>query len=205
MCDFGPVWIHPLAEGMLTSALSCRMYGHAFEAFKIIVTDHDQVFNRLQDETNGGQPIEALTDAVKEGIIKNVRRRMTPQPIKIRADVELKPHAIADGIHPAKYRDQFHRRLKRGQCHHQPYLGTREFSAFFAEPDDEPTVSVTDDLGLILFDVNVQANGKGTLEYLSHNSNGAKHTKGQAKPKFFRAKLENGVLRVPPEFYEVTA
>ena len=73
------------------------MYGHAFEAFKTIVTDPDQVFNRLQDETNGGQPIEALNDAVKEGITKNVRRRMTPQPIKIRADVELTCFAY-DGV-----------------------------------------------------------------------------------------------------------
>lgn len=76
---------------------ACRMYGHAFEAFKTIVTDPDQVFNRLQDETNGGQPIEALNDAVKEGITKNVRRRMTPQPIKIRADVELTCFAY-DGV-----------------------------------------------------------------------------------------------------------
>ena len=85
------------SDDVLTSGVSCRMYGHAFEAFKIIVTDHDQVFNRLQDETNGGQPIPALTDAVKEGIIKNVRRRMTPQPIKIRADVELTCFAY-DGV-----------------------------------------------------------------------------------------------------------
>ena len=90
------------------------MYGHAFEAFKTIVTDPDQVFNRLQDETNSGQPIEALTDAVKEGITKNVRRRMTPQPIKIRADVELTCfaydgvlHIQVQGLHPSR-RDLIH-------------------------------------------------------------------------------------------------
>jgi translation initiation factor 2 subunit 1 len=38
---------------------------------------------------NGGEPIECLTEEVKDAIMKNIRRRMTPQPVKIRADVEL--------------------------------------------------------------------------------------------------------------------
>src|SRR5215204_1330075 len=49
----------------------------------------------------------------------------------IRADIFLKPHT---NDHPAKYRDQFRRRVVRGQCFSQPYLGTREFSAFFGPP-----------------------------------------------------------------------
>ncbi|MGI6129376.1 MAG: type I-C CRISPR-associated protein Cas5c, partial [bacterium] len=54
------------------------------------------------------------------------------------ADVVLEPHA--KGTDPAKYRDQFRRRVTKGQCHHQPYLGCREFSAFFSRPapDDIP-------------------------------------------------------------------
>lgn len=31
-----------------------------------------------------------MTDAVKDALIMNIRRRMTPQPLKIRADIELK-------------------------------------------------------------------------------------------------------------------
>ena len=30
-----------------------------------------------------------LTPEVREAIVKNIKRRMTPQPLKIRADVEL--------------------------------------------------------------------------------------------------------------------
>jgi CRISPR-associated protein Cas5d len=37
----------------------------------------------------------------------------------IKANIKLKSHASA---HPAKYRDQFRRRVAKGQCHHQPYL-----------------------------------------------------------------------------------
>ena len=114
----------------------------------------------------------------------------------IEADIELRPHANA---HPAKYRDQFRRRVKKGSCHHQPYLGTREFSAFFGEPEPEDTAEkLTDELGLMLLDVEFSAADKGsTIQYFSHDREGAKVTKGKAEPKFFRASLQDGVLRIP--------
>lgn len=34
--------------------------------------------------------VPALTEEVKDALIKNIRRRMTPQPLKIRADIEMK-------------------------------------------------------------------------------------------------------------------
>ena len=77
----------------------------------------------------------------------------------VSADIELKPHA---GENPAKYRDQFRRRVKRGQCFNQPYLGTREFSAFFGPPSgDERAIDVSDDLGLMLLDVDFTAGREG--------------------------------------------
>ena len=118
----------------------------------------------------------------------------------IRADIVLKPHA---GAHPAKYRDQFRRRVKRGQCFTQPYLGTRECSAFFASPDgDERPIDLTDDLGLMLFDLDYGSAPDGEIQYVGHGSGGREVVKGNARPVFFPGRLENGVLRVPPELYE---
>jgi CRISPR-associated protein Cas5d len=113
----------------------------------------------------------------------------------LKADIDLKPHANA---HSAKYRDQFRRRVTRGQCHHQPYLGTREFSAFFAEPEanDRP-IERSDELGLMLLDMEFIVDSDDAIEYLTHDSNGAKVVRGKAQPKFFRARLEQGILRVP--------
>lgn len=65
-----------------------RTYGHAFDAFKVMVQDPDAVFAKLV-EVNDGQPVEVLTEEVNDAIMKNIRRRMTPQPVKVRADVEL--------------------------------------------------------------------------------------------------------------------
>ncbi|KAL9234750.1 hypothetical protein vseg_009581 [Gypsophila vaccaria] len=75
-----------------------RKYGHAFEAFKTIVTDPDSVLDQLTYEfhltdSHGRQTTEvrpAVTPEIKDALVKNVRRRMTPQPLKIRADIEMK-------------------------------------------------------------------------------------------------------------------
>nr|AFK40013.1 unknown [Lotus japonicus] len=75
-----------------------RKYGHAFEAFKIVVTDPDSVLNLLTREVKEVGPdgqevtkvVPAVSEEVKDSLVKNIRRRMTPQPLKIRADIEMK-------------------------------------------------------------------------------------------------------------------
>lgn len=98
----------------------------------------------------------------------------------IRAQIALRPGVMED---VAKYRDQFRRRVERGQCFATPYLGTRECSASFAPPNatDRPCEEITDDLGLMLHD----------LEYAPDGS-------GRGTPRFFRAQVERGILRPPP-------
>jgi CRISPR-associated protein Cas5d len=92
----------------------------------------------------------------------------------IEATVLVKPGVCEDA---AKYRDQFRRRLDRGQCYHRPYLGCREFAADFALPDgNELPIPDTRDLGLMLWDI----------QYGVTNV-----------PVFFEAALDAGVLRVP--------
>ena len=96
----------------------------------------------------------------------------------IAAQVDLKPHADAD---PAKYRDQFRRRVRDGRCFATPFLGCREFSTSFAEPDgDEQPIDLTDELGSMLLDLNY-----------------APDRSGRGVPCFFNARIERGVLRVP--------
>jgi CRISPR-associated protein Cas5d len=55
----------------------------------------------------------------------------------------------------------FIRRLKKGQCWRRPYLGVREFSADFMEPDGtEQPIQETIPIGSMLFDIFYDANGK---------------------------------------------
>lgn len=100
------------------------------------------------------------------------------------AEVVLRPGTTDD---PAKYRDQFRRRVERGQCYHRPYLGCREFAAWFAKPDgSEQCQPLNEPLGLMLLDV----------EY---------HGQAQpGNPRFFPAELVDGVLHVPPYDFNVS-
>lgn len=73
-----------------------------------------------------------------------------------------------------KYRDMFLRRLVKGQCWHQPYLGTREFSCDFfpVTQEDEAKadeLNLTYPIGSMLFDVRYDENHNATPLYM-HNA-----------------------------------
>ncbi|PWO00331.1 putative SUI2-translation initiation factor eIF-2 alpha chain [Tilletiopsis washingtonensis] len=55
-----------------------RKYGHAYDAFKIAVTESESVFAGL-----------TMDEDVQRELQANIARRLTPQPVKIRADVEV--------------------------------------------------------------------------------------------------------------------
>ncbi len=96
----------------------------------------------------------------------------------IRAQAVVKPGADQA---EAGYRDQFRRRVKAGRCFATPYLGCREFSAWFSVPDgDEKPEVISEDLGSMLL----------KMEYAPDGS-------GSATPHFFNARLDGGVLTVP--------
>jgi CRISPR-associated protein Cas5d len=101
----------------------------------------------------------------------------------IRADIVLTGRAAGDNV--AKYRDQFRRRVSRGQCFSTPYLGCREFAAEFSEPRDaDRPIELDQDLGLMLFDIDYNPDGTS-----------------RGSPRFFEARIERGVLTIPPDLY----
>ena len=94
---------------------------------------------------------------------------------------------------PVKYLAMFQRRAEKGQCFMQPCFGCREFPAHFVLAD-ESAMQVTagtnanSDLGLMLYDV-------FDLDVM--------HAPGKvAQPQpsitFFPARLQDGVVNVPP-------
>jgi CRISPR-associated protein Cas5d len=84
----------------------------------------------------------------------------------------------------AAYRAQFRRRVTRGACFQQPYLGTKEFSADFGDPDDTPAIARSEDLGVMLHTIN-------------HGP--------PIRMEWFTARLESGVLHVPERGIQVPA
>ncbi|KAJ3055610.1 hypothetical protein HK102_011319, partial [Quaeritorhiza haematococci] len=55
-----------------------KKYGHAYDAFKLAINEPEKVFEGL-----------TLEPEVRRELISNIKRRLTPQPTKIRADIEV--------------------------------------------------------------------------------------------------------------------
>jgi CRISPR-associated protein Cas5d len=95
----------------------------------------------------------------------------------------------------AKHLEMFRRRAANGQFFHHPYLGTREFPAFFelvdSFPPCPPDLAGNRDLGLLLHDVVYIPDPDGRVVE-SHAGR-----RLAAEPRFFRALLRSGVLEVP--------
>lgn len=145
-----------------------------------------QYFSILRNEVESRASVRAAVDWATTGggfdaaTDRSQRHTLALRDVEylIRAQVALKPGTKED---VAKYRDQFHRRAGGGRSFSTPYLGCREFSASFSEPDgSEQPIGVTEELGLMLLDLEYDADGSG-----------------RGKPRFFNARLEGGVLRVP--------
>lgn len=87
---------------------------------------------------------------------------------------------------PGKYNAMFERRASKGQCFTQPYLGTRECTASFrlVNPEEEildAPIKESRDLGIMLYDMDF------------------KHNLKNPPAMFYRARMENGVIIVPPK------
>ena len=115
----------------------------------------------------------------------------TPKVIQQRATMALKnvryvieahfsmTEKAAPGDNPGKFQDIAKRRIAKGQFYSMPYMGTREFPAFFAPAKDIPPcpkeLEGTKDFGYILYD----------MDYSDP---------AEIRPQFFRAIMKDGVI-----------
>ncbi|EXJ15091.1 type I-C CRISPR-associated protein Cas5c [Imhoffiella purpurea] len=111
--------------------------------------------------------------------LKRVRYRLTAQIVP-------KPAFRAE---QAAMNSQFVRRARAGKCFQQPYLGCREFPAFFEYVEDavvaSPPIALDQHLGLMLYDVFDLSRERvrdGDPPFIS----------------LFEATMRSGVLEVPP-------
>lgn len=119
---------------------------------------------------------EALYISASKDIVQRAALVLQSVHYVIEAHFVITAQAAESDNH-GKFQDIMKRRLRRGQCFHQPYAGCREFPLRFKEWEGEeiPAIDETRDLGYMLWD----------LDYSD---------KENIQPMFFRAKLEKGVL-----------
>lgn len=116
----------------------------------------------------------------KEQIVQRASLILRDVDYVIEAHFEMTQKANASD-NPGKFKDIIMRRLRRGECYHQPYFGCREFPAKFElyekEEVDTAYSGERKDLGFMLYD----------MDYSDSTD---------IQPMFFRAILEDGVMNL---------
>jgi len=102
------------------------------------------------------EPQALWADGEDEQSGRTQRQTMALKEVRYRLHAEIRPWPGHDSRLPG-FEACFRRRARRGQCIWQPYLGCREFPAYFRlveeeHPQPEPA-PVNLDLGLMLYDV----------------------------------------------------
>ena len=112
------------------------------------------------------------------------RQTVALKDVRYRITAEIIPQKDFKGTVDQLY-EQALRRIRGGKCYYQPSLGTREFVCYFSEPTDAEPVPVDLDIGIMLYDVFDIHKYKVT-------------EKAEPYVTVFKARLEQGVLNVPP-------
>lgn len=120
-------------------------------------------------------------------LLQDVRYRIYAKlvfiPVKERPKEAFAKHVPDASENPMKYYEMFERRARQGQCFTQPYLGCREFSANWEYVDSaegrQSPIGEDRDFGIMLYDMDFESNPQ------------------KPDAKFYRAKMEQGVIVVP--------
>ena len=131
------------------------------------------------------EPQPLMADGDDEATGRTQRQTIALKDVRYRVTAELKVWPGYEAKQ-GEYRDKFLRKARAGQCLYQPYLGCREFVAFFELTDGFAADPVPFDMeiGWMLYDV-------FALDMPGNN---------MSKPSvsLFRASVLGGVLDVPP-------
>lgn len=109
---------------------------------------------------------------------RDQRNSMLLRDVNYRIRTQVVLTERGQGGREEKYREQLRRRVDKGACFAQPFLGCREFSASFGPQTDTAPIKRDEDLGVMLHSIGYP-------------------TSGGEEYRWFHAQLHQGVLQVP--------
>jgi CRISPR-associated protein Cas5d len=114
----------------------------------------------------------------------SISAHFEPVPDKLDLDGSDRDTLPDGSFNHGKFADSIKRRLRKGQCFHQPYLGTREFPAIIKliEDSDVAPMPINEDrsLGLMLYDIDYEKDAEDNVTRFI--------------PMYFRAEMKNGII-----------
>jgi len=162
----------------------------SWKVHKIEVLKPVRWVNIRRNEVGSVLPIGNINKGIRGGSlpVQYVEEQRQQRAGLLLKDVAYRIHASFDMTkeatkqdNPGKFAAMFKRRVNKGQCFNQPYLGCREFSCDFRLVDEsevlQPAIDETRALGWMLYDMNFQEK--------------------ETTPLFFNPMMEKGVIQIP--------
>jgi CRISPR-associated protein Cas5d len=200
-----PVITPSAARGIFDAIYFKRSYGFYWQIERVEILELPKYIalrrNEVKDKApgertilawmEGKQPVEPLwADGDRDSLGtdqkgRTQRQTMALQGVRYRLYAHMRFRTEPRDIR--ELNEQFARRARMGKCFYQPFLGCREFPAYF-EPVDETSlpknpISLDLDLGWMLYDVfDLSAVGDSY---------------GKPNISVFHSRIEKGVMRVP--------
>lgn len=170
-----PVMTPGAAKGVLEAIFWKPEMAYRIVAIEVLQLGKE--FTLLRNETHDVAPLAEAAKGTRRVDTASARDQRSARCLKdvryrIHAHVQVHKHATKP---TAAYRDQLRRRVDKGACFAQPYLGTREFTAHFGPATEAERIGLSKDLGVMLHSV----------DYRTGHST------------WFTARLDDGVLHVP--------
>lgn len=200
-----PVITPSAARGIFDAVYWKRSYGFYWQIEKIEVLAPPRYIALRRNEVKDKAPSERTILSWRDGkaeiepmwadgdrdLLGSDQKGRTQRQTMALKDVRYRLHAHltfrGDAGEAQTYDAQFERRASQGKCFYQPYLGCREFPAYFEllDPGIEhaPPYALNLDIGWMLYDV---------FDLHRTNDNNA-----PARVSLFRAHVTNGVMPIP--------
>jgi len=139
--------------------LDCILWKPEFQWYvrRVLILNPVQFFSVKRNEINAKQGRNPILIEEKRA----QRNSVVLKDVSYIIETSIHQYPVSDKNPPIKYVEMFERRVRKGQCWRRPYLGTREFSAEFTEPDGtEKPIADTIPIGSMLFDIFYDEKGR---------------------------------------------
>lgn len=180
-----------------------------WEIREIWVLSEIKEMSIMRNELNDRQSTQIETFITEDKRAQRTSLFLKEPSYLVFADIIVKPLARTN---KKGYIDQINRRLEKGSCFHQPYLGTRECTAFFKKADEDDMkklIPINLNIGCMLFDTAFPRNddvSQDRIQFIRHrkgiDNNIREIVWGIPQHVFFEASIENGKLIVPSSKYD---
>jgi CRISPR-associated protein Cas5d len=190
--------ITPSAARGIFDAIFCNRHQMWWQVRQIEVLNPPKFIALRRNEVKGRAPADRtitswmkgeipqplMADGNDEATGRTQRQTMALKDVRYRITSEIRPWP---GFEPklSEFQDKFRRKARTGQCLYQPYLGCREFPAFFELTDESaaPPAALNLDIGWMVYDV-------FRLDRPGSSSDAP-------AVSLFRASVQHGILTVP--------